>query len=159
MNPCPHCRANNFEDAKKCHDCGAELAIAKKPESAPAPNQSALKSEREFISRSEKWGYWFAAWGGVILIAFLLNPQYVLAAPFFPTGLFALLPNGEDWAIRAWMSFGFIMGWAFYFLLSLIMFKMKRRTMFFSIYVMFCIFLALNLVGCERVLNTASQIH
>jgi hypothetical protein len=159
MNPCPHCRADNYDDAKICRECGTELPTATKPELPAPPKQSASHSENEFISRSEKWGYWFTAWGGVVLIAFLLDPHYILTAPFFPIGLAALLPNGEGRAIRAWMSFGFIIGWALYILLSLAMFKTRKRNGFFVIYMIFCILLLLNLAGCYRTFSAVSHIQ
>jgi hypothetical protein len=159
VNPCPHCRTDNYASAEKCRECGAELGNAKKSVLTEPPNQNTSQSKNESISGPTKLGYWFAAWGCVVLIVLVSMPAYILAAPFFPLGLFALMPQGEEGGIEAMMTGGFIIGWAIYMLLSVIMFKTKNRGLFFFIYVMFCALLLLNLAGCYRTTEAASHIQ
>lgn len=102
---------------------------------------------------------WFGAWGIVILITLAMNPASIITAPLFPMGLFALFPNGDDKAIVAWGTGGFIVGWLFYVLLSIVMFTTNRKGIFFLLYIIFCILLALNVGGCQRVLKDVSHIH
>ncbi len=142
-----------------CHECGAELGTAEKLDLLAPQNQNVPQFDSQSISGPAKLGYWFAAWGGVVLIVLVTGPEYILAAPFFPVGLFALMPQGEEEGIKAWMTGGFIIGWAFYMLLSIVMFKTKRRSLFFAIYVIFCALLVLNLGGCYRTMKAASHIQ
>jgi hypothetical protein len=116
--------------------------------------------EGEFISTSKKCWFWFAAWGVVVLLTAAANPAYLPGAPFFPIGLLALLPNGGEKAITGWMlQFPVLLGWLFYIAFSAVMLRIRRPKTFFGVYVVFCIVLALNLVGCHRTIETASQIH
>jgi hypothetical protein len=159
MKTCSHCQADNGDDATMCCKCGKEFSIAKKLELRTPPEQNSSESDGESISGPAKLGYWFAAWGCVILIVLVAMPAYLLAAPFFPVGLFALIPQGDEGGIEAMMTGGFIIGWAIYMLLSVIMFKTKNRGLFFFIYVMFCALLLLNLAGCYRTTEAASHIQ
>lgn len=106
-----------------------------------------------------KLGYWLAAWGATILIAFLINPQSIRTAIFFPIGLLALLPNGEHMAIFAGIVGGWIVGWIFYIVLSVVLFCAKKSNHFFLIYIIFCILLALNVAGCQEVSQAVSKIE
>jgi hypothetical protein len=159
MKVCPQCRADNYNDTKSCHACGAELGMLKEVELTSLKDRPASQADNKFISGPAKVGYWFAAWGCVLLIVLLTSPTYILAAPFFPIGLFALLPQGAEGGVKAWMTGSFIVGWAFYILLSIVMFKIKGRNLFFVIYVIFCGLLVLNLGGCYRTTEAASHIQ
>jgi len=56
------------------------------------------------LSTRERWHFWFGAWAVVALVSMLPHPSQILFAPFFPVGLLALLPHGEDKAIEGWMQ-------------------------------------------------------
>ncbi len=102
----------------------------------------------------------FSAWGGVVLLTLLLNPLSLFTAPFFPIGLLALFPHGEDRAITAWqMQFPVLLGWGFYLAIQAILMRMRRETLFFVCYAFLCVLLVLNVAGCQRVLAAAAQIH
>jgi hypothetical protein len=148
----------NSDEAEVCYECGTKFPVWKKPDPLPLQEQN----EPKFIDplpASTKWRYILGAWAFVILVCLITNPQSLLAAPFFPIGLIACLPNGEDKAIAAWMKGAWIIGWVVYALLSVIMFQVKKRGFFFPVFGIFCILLSLNISGCNRVMNAASQIH
>jgi len=166
MKTCRYCGRENPDEAVRCQECGTAYYFEKQDEHpAELKPLEQLASLFEFfgqpISERAKWGLYYAAWGGVILAALAMNPADVLTAPCFPIGLLAVLPNGEEKAITAWM-FGPIsigIGWAFYLLLSFLIGRTRKRAAFFAVYIVFCILLALNVVGCRRTLEAVSRIH
>jgi len=145
MKICPQCGSENQDALPACQECGIKIETR--------------NSEDKPFSTTEKIYYWLGAWGGVILFVLVINPASILAAPFFPIGLLALLPNGAEKAIMAWMVGGWMIGWVFYILLSVVMFQAKKANIFIIFYVIFCIFLALNVVGCQRTMTAVSGIH
>jgi hypothetical protein len=50
-------------------------------------------------------------------------------------------------------------GWMIYVILTVMMGLAKRMGVFFLIYFLFCVLLALNLAGCKSMLVTAAGIH
>lgn len=88
------------------------------------------------------------------------NPSHLLLVPFFPLGLVALLPNGEQKAVDAWMlQIPILAGWTFYAAYSFIMLRQRRATIFFVFYIVFCIVLVLNVGGCQRTMEAVSKIE
>ena len=157
MKSCPHCKRDNDETAGNCRECGAELGT---PEKATAPQtQDIPKSNDESFSKRTKLLFWLGAWGGVVLATLAINPAYLRATAMFPIGLFAFLANGTQNAFWAWATGGFIIGWVIYVVLSAMMFNAKNKRGFIVIYVIFCILLALNVGGCQRVFEDASHIQ
>jgi hypothetical protein len=145
METCSHCGRENQNATPYCQECGMKFEAGNLVD--------------EPISTSEKRRFWFGAWGIVILITLVMNPASIITAPLFPVGLFALFPNGDDKAIVAWGTGSFIIGWVFYILLSIIMFITKKKGVFFLLYIIFCILLALNISGCQRILKDMSHIR
>jgi hypothetical protein len=149
MRTCLSCCFANSDEAEFCAKCGARVS----------PQSSDLNFN-DPISKSAKRRFWLAAWIGVILTVLLIKPSYVLSAPFFPVGLFAWLPNGENKAIWAWfLIFPMFIGWPIYFFLTMIMFRTQKRATFIVTYVIFCILLALNVGGCQHILKSVSGIQ
>jgi len=153
MKNCPNCFRTNDDAAEYCQNCGAKFE-------AEEANQGDFKFS-DTMPTSQKWGFWLSAWGVVIVtsVAVTATPACVLAAPYFPIGLLVWLQNGENKAIEGWMSGAWAFGWLFYLLLSVIMFTVRKKGIFFIIYGIFCVLLALNVVGCQRVIGAASGIH
>jgi hypothetical protein len=88
------------------------------------------------------------------------NPKWVPAAPLFPLGLIAVFPNGTEMAVMAWMMLlPVCVGWAFYALLTIVMVETRRNWLFVLIYVIFCLALALNVVGCNKTVEAVQGIH
>lgn len=50
-------------------------------------------------------------------------------------------------------------GWTIYIALTFMMFVAKRTNVFWRAYIVFCLLLALNLVGCRRIIDAAAGIH
>jgi hypothetical protein len=150
MKICPSCCLTNGDDAENCRECGAKL-------SPP----SSYTNFSDPISISAKWVFWLAAWGIVIVasVAVTGTPRCILATPMFPIGLLFWLPNGENKAIEGWMTGAWAIGWLFYLLLAVVIFRIKKSGIFFIIYLIFCILLVFNVVGCQRVIQAASGIH
>lgn len=153
MKNCSNCFRTNDDEAEYCQNCGTNFEAEEAHQGDPKFNEP--------MSASQKCGYWFGAWVIVIVasVAVTATPACVLAAPYFPIGLFVWFPHGESKAIEGWMSGAWAFGWLFYLLLSVIMFSVNRRGVFFIIYTIFCVLLAFNVVGCQRVIGAASGIH
>jgi len=89
----------------------------------------------------------------------MLHPASLLSAPLFPVGLLIWLPNGEDKAVTGLMIGAWMIGWLFYLILTIFVFAAKRMSVFIIVYVIFCLSLILNIVGCEKTMEAVSQIH
>ena len=88
------------------------------------------------------------------------NPKNVLTAPLFPLGLIAAFFHGEKHAVIALMlGIPILLGWFFYGLFSLLLFRTKRVWVFVIVYVIFCLVLAFNVVGCKRTLEAVQGIQ
>jgi hypothetical protein len=114
------------------------------------------------ISPWAKWGLYFIAWGAVVLVALANNPSDLLSAPGFPIGFIAMFPNGAEKAITAAWLLGPIsigIGWTLYAVLSIVMSCAKRISVFLPVYIVFCILLTLNVIGCRKILETMAGIH
>jgi hypothetical protein len=89
------------------------------------------ETQNEEISTSTKWQLFFVAWVAVLLAGAFPHPSQVLLAPFFPIGLLALLPNGEDKAMVGWMQiFPSFLGWGFYGLITAALLRIRKRKVF-----------------------------
>jgi hypothetical protein len=155
---CQNCRRENNDEAEVCSECETKFPVRNEPERLPPANQENPKFN-DPISVSTKWLLWFVAWGFVAVVNILISPASILGALFFPIGLLVWLPNGEEKAIKGAMMNAWIFGWFFYILLSAVMLQIKKRGIFFIIYIIFCVLLMLNIVGCQRVMQAASEIH
>lgn len=158
MKTCTNCWCANDDEAECCRECGTKFVVWKGLE----PLSSSQQDDAKFncpIPTSTKLRFWFGAWGFVILASLAVNPSYLLAAPCFPVGLFALFPNGIENVFWGWGTGAFVLGWVLYAVLSAIMFKAKKKSVFLIIYIIFCILLLLNVGGCQRVLEDVSHIE
>lgn len=112
------------------------------------------------LSNWIKCGLYLAAWGAVVLISALKKPTALPLAVAFPFGIVGLLPS--DNAIMIIMLAGpgvIICGWTIYFALTIGIFVTRRNALSYAIYILFCILLVLNLVGCDRLIEIASHIE
>jgi len=156
MKICPYCKHGNDDGAENCCECGAEIGIEKE---STAPQTESIKESSDSISIATKWCLWLAAWGIVVLVNLMLHPASILSAPLFPAGLVVWLPNGEDKAVTGLMTGAWMIGWLFYLILTIFVFAAKRMRVFIIVYVIFCLLLILNVVGCEKTMEAVSQIH
>ena len=113
------------------------------------------------ISNRAKWGLYLFAWGAVLFVSVVGSPSSLLATPYFPVGLLAMLPDGVNKAIDAWMRGPvlILIGWSIYGALTFIIGRTKKTGAFLLVYILFCVLLALNLVGCAKTLDELSKIH
>jgi hypothetical protein len=165
MKVCWHCGRTNDDGVKYCLGCGTRISaldafiyakfLALK---AFIQKDEAPKGEDK-ASESERWRLWLIAWGGVLLVTLVTGPAYVLAAPLFPIGLFVFLRGGEGKAIEGLMGGAWGIGWLLYAALSVVMFVVRKKEVFSVVYVIFCVLLILNLVGCQRLLLAANGLH
>jgi hypothetical protein len=153
---CGYCGRENDEEAAECAGCGSAFHEEARPRCGPG----FLEWFNQPVSPNLKWYFWHSAWGAVVLATLAIKPAYLLTAPTFPVGLIAWLPNGEYTACIAFMWAAPVMlGWGFYALLSWFLHRTRTSGTFFLVYVIFCLVLALNLVGCHRALEAASGIR
>ena len=156
MRICSYCGRENPDDTALCSECGTAYHFEKQPTQA-AP----LKPSQEDVSLRAKWGLYCIAWLAVVLAILAINPAYFFAAHYFPIGLVAMLPKGDQKAVMA-LSMGPIyvgIGWMFYAGLSLILSRTKRKSAFSLVYIFFCILLALNVAGCNKMLKALAKIE
>jgi hypothetical protein len=109
-----------------------------------------------------KWWLYFIAWGIGLFAATYDDPSHILAAPFFPIGLIALLPNGAQKAIiAAWLAAPAVaaVGWMLYAGVTVLIGRAKKGYAFLLVYALLCILLAFNVVGCHRTWEAAAGIR
>lgn len=116
------------------------------------------EAENIQLSTKAKCGYWFGAWAGVGILTLILSPSSIVAVPFFPAGLLGFFGHEES-GIIGFMTGAWVLGWVLYMVLTVSMVRAKKRDAFFRTYVVFCILLALNVAGCQRLTSAASGIH
>jgi len=111
-------------------------------------------------SRWVKLGLYFAAWGTLVLTVWSKTPDHLQSAPAFPVGLLGGLPQ-QHAIVVAWLGGlpDMIGGWMLYALLTYVMLRIKNIPIFLVLFAMFCILLALNLAGCNRMMKTVSGTH
>lgn len=155
-------RADEFFD-----DCGRTAFLYARFRAEPdrlaelgAGELNMRQGPEEPISSRSKWLLLIGAWVLVVCVSMVPYPSQILLAPFFPAGLMALLPHGDEKAIAAWMrAFPCIVGWVFYVFVSIGLIRAKRKSDFVLSYGLLCVVLAMNVVGCKKVLGAAAGIH
>ena len=155
MITCGYCGRRHPDEALECSECETSLTQRGEFQSG----QDFAQWFNQPASTRLKCYLWYGAWAGVILVTLAIKPAYLLTAPCFPAGLLALLPSGDSSAIVAGMMVvPMVVGWALYALLSVVMHRTRKRGLFL-LDVVFCMLVALNLVGCQRASEAASQIQ
>jgi hypothetical protein len=158
VKTCANCGRTSKDNAKICEDCGTNFPASSEAAPVVNPGQHEMKRGSQ-LPLSVKWCLFLAAWGFVLVKCLVWNPQSILVTPFFPIGLVAWLPNGEEKAIFVWFVGGWIVGWALYAFLAFLIFKVKNLGLFVFIYALLLLLLVLNIAGCKRVVEAASGIH
>lgn len=153
MKKCPYCNRENSDEALTCEECGnlLESRSGLPSEVGPSPGKSIPTRTRFYL--------WLSVWGVVMMGAISIKPSYLLAAPFFPSGLLAYLPNGQSLAIESFMAGVCFLGWFLYVLLSVFMFTTRKNAVFGFLFLIFCALVALNLAGCRTVMQSAAGAH
>ena len=107
-----------------------------------------------------KLGLYFGAWAVLIFQLLRDKPEQLLKAPGFPIGLLAGLP-AQTAIVVAWFGGWLvaIVGWTIYGVLTNVILRARRMPVFAITYVVFCVLLALNMVGCNKMIEIAAGIH
>jgi len=147
MKRCSYCGRENQDEAVHCFECGtgfvtasavAEVAEAKLPDQIP------------FRTR---WILWAVAWAITAILLTIDVPGVWQAFWLFPlcAPVSYLLGNivtaGDDWTLII------SCGWLYYILLTVWGLCTPRRIVYFIIYTILCISLAVNVAGCHSVLH------
>jgi hypothetical protein len=107
-----------------------------------------------------KWILYFLAWAVVIIHTACNHPEDLQGFFAFPVGFYGFLePKTSMWTtfLGAWPAI--VVGWGLYSVLAVAMRRAKRIWVYLILYSVFCVLLALNLVGCRRIIETAAGIH
>jgi hypothetical protein len=166
MKACQNCDRINSDEVEICYHCGTKFRVWEPPEPLTSQDQDKPKSETGLddkpVSFRRRCFLWLTAWGFVALAVCAINPEYLRAIFFFPIGLFGLFGGDEkavETSFTACATGAFIFGWLLYAALSVAIFTVGKRKTFTAIYIIFCILLALNVGGCQRVLESMSHIQ
>lgn len=83
-------------------------------------------------------------------------PGSIAMIQYFPAGILGLFQE-KDKSFETTLSLlgsgAFIMGWAIYIFLSVLILGATKRSVFTVAYLILCFLLALNVGGCQRVLS------
>ena len=144
MKKCQYCGCENPDETESCSACGKTHSNEYSEASIPA---------------AARWLLWLFAWGGVILVTILNDPQNLRLFLGFPVGFFGLFPAEQSILFTMVGGLFLVMGgWIVYIMLSVRILRSKSAA-FWIYYVIFCILLALNVGGCGLLIHTASGIH
>jgi len=146
MKNCNNCGSENVDDATHCQECDSPFSL-----------QAATSFN---IKPWVKWVLYSGAWGVVIISTLARNPADMLTAPAFPIGFLAVFP-GAIMTIAVWFFAPIVigLGWTMYGMLTYVMKTTGKSGVFFLTYIIFCVLLTLNAIGCRMVTATIGGIH
>lgn len=99
------------------------------------------------VSRRAK--FVLIAWALVVLLMAMPMPGVLLSFWMFPMGL-GLLMKGSRFKFDQWGGATILGAWACYLLLSVAVITIPRRNWSLALYVILCLVLVLNVVGCHE---------
>jgi hypothetical protein len=146
MKKCTYCGCENADEATVCKECREKLACTKENVDQLKVDLNALapgwRSRIRFISAA----FSLAILPVLPFIVFIpFRPFLILA---FPSGLWALLRDGDSNPTDA------LRGWIIYSIAISVLMLQRRRIWFFLFYIVLCVMLAANVVGCYKVVST-----
>jgi hypothetical protein len=110
------------------------------------------KPESE-ITRDRRLNLLCIPWVAVIVLTF---PGVFMFPQLFPVGLFRMFGmKVNDTIDHAWI----IVGWLVYVVLTVAACLSRRKRVYFIIYTILCILLALNIAGCRTFYLDMKQVH
>jgi hypothetical protein len=104
------------------------------------------------ISRSRRFVLLFIAW----LVTAIATIPFTVYPIFFPIGLGRLL--GEQTIGASAKSWYMLVGWSVYIALTIGAYLSRRRLIYFILYFVLCLLLALNCVGCREIMSDIGSI-
>jgi hypothetical protein len=111
--------------------------------------ESRERSTQPHLAFGRRLTIWLLAWVSALVGAGLAigSPLAIDLAPWFPLGLFTLA-GARPGAAARWLVAA---GWLLYVGVAAVVLLAKRPRTFRAALVVFCILLALNIVGCYKV--------
>ena len=92
-----------------------------------------------------------AAWCAAVAATVFTYPPLLKGAAFFPYGLMTV------WVwlfgLKPQQAPHFLAGWFLYLVLSVSALVTRRRTLYFVVYALLCLLLAVNAVGCHMMFH------
>jgi hypothetical protein len=162
MKKCTYCGKEFPDVATSCDIDGQALVHFNPPpiELERPPVRGDVSFTLQLVTLLTKLVLYFAAWGILAFIVWRENPDQLKEAPGFPMGLLGVLP--EKSAIVVAMFGGplvLIGGWALYGLVTWYILRIRTLLAYLIALLLFCILLALNMAGCNKMIGIASGIH
>ena len=115
-------------------------------------NQTSFwKAEIPFLRR---WKLWLLAWIIALVAAGFPNPGLIVIIWLFPWGLM----DSIGWQRTGYDS-DYVVGWLPYIVLTIAALLSRRRILYFAFFVILCVLLLLNIVGCHHLNAQASDMH
>jgi hypothetical protein len=103
-----------------------------------------------FIPVQERRRLLYYAWGIAAFATVLVEIPLLICFPMFPFGLTKMLGLREGGIAD---TVGGIVGWVVYLIVTITLLRTQKRQRYFMIYGILCLILALNVVGCHRMLG------
>jgi hypothetical protein len=97
---------------------------------------------------------WLAAWLILFFATLLTNPGGLRYAFFFPIGWAAFLQTSDIQTALIGLTGWWILGWGCYLTLTIVLFLIRNRYLYFILFLIFCLLLGVNAIGCKKVLDT-----
>ena len=160
MKTCGYCGRQNGDPSEFCSECGTPFSAPSESASFETMRGDISEFLRRPIHPAVKWTLWLLAWGAVVLATISNDATDLRSAVGFPVGFYGLLPEMPAIYV-AWLGgcVAVVGGWILYIALSLAIHWANRMRSFSLWYIVFCVLLALNVVGCRKLIDTVSQIH
>jgi hypothetical protein len=112
------------------------------------PETIPQQQRRSFLSAA-----WIIAGAATLILNLLVSPLALLFAWMFPLGVFRLLFSPDDRSILAYETPMLLGGWVFYGCVTIFALSQDRRRRFFITFGILCLVLALNVLGCSKMLR------
>ena len=110
------------------------------------------------ISLGMKLSCWLAAWLILFFGTLVTNPGGLRYAFFFPLGWSAFLQTSDLQTALIGLTGWWFLGWCFYLALTVVLFLIRNRYLYFVVFLVFCLLLAINAVGCKHLLDAHQSI-
>jgi hypothetical protein len=159
VKKCSYCGRENADEADYCYECGTAFHPEKEIERCER-TASLFGFIGRPISPWIKWGLYVIVWSVVALATITKKNANFLAIFAFPLGLLSIMPIKVA-LMTAWFA-GLVVaiwGWIFYSLLTVAIARAKRVSVFSLLYILLCVLLAVNVTGCQKLLQTAAGIE
>ena len=109
---------------------------------------AALLKSSELISLRRRIGLWITAWIIATVACAVPRPVILIFTGVFPAGLLYFLLPACAWSNDTTIGL-LVFGWLLYAGLTVAGLSQKRASKYFQLYLILCVLLLLNVVGCQ----------